>query len=112
MAVLKSKPAPKAAATPKAASKPVNSLAPAKANGKAPSGPGVIQALVAKLRDGGGTPAELYDHLAALFPDRATVKGGMHTTIAIQLKRLPKEGKLAIALEEVEGRGIVYRAEA
>ena len=74
-------------------------------------GPGVIAALVEVLRQGGGTVEELYGKLAERFPDRASPKGGMRTTVAIQLKRLAKTGKLAISSEAVEGRGMVYRAE-
>jgi hypothetical protein len=129
MAVLKAKPA--TAAKPPA-SKSALFMAALKANksGKAPkpaktgkvgaaaapapapvgSGPGVIQALIAKLKDGGGTHAELYEHLAALFPARASAKGGMRTTVAIQLKRLVKDGKLAITSKEIDGRGVVFQA--
>jgi hypothetical protein len=120
VAILKSKPAPTAAKpsasksgkapkpqAAKAGKAATPALAPAAPVG---SGPGVIAALIAKLRDGGGTPAELYEHLAALFPTRASPKGGMRTTIAIQLKRLVKDGKLAITSEEVDGRGVVFKA--
>ncbi len=82
--------------------------APAAAPGK---GPGVIAALIDLLQSGGGTPAELYDKLAERFVERASPKGGMRVTIAIQLKRLHKTGKLVIASETVEGRGTVYRAD-
>lgn len=75
-----------------------------------PKTPGVIARLVEKLKDGGGTVEELYQHLAGLFPDRAGTdsKGGMGTTIRVQLVRLAKTGKLNISKEKVEGRGIVY----
>jgi hypothetical protein len=75
------------------------------------TGPGVIAALIDLLRQGGGTREELYAKLAERFPDRASEKGGMRTTVAIQLKRLHQQGKLAITSEQVEGRGTVYRAE-
>ena len=70
-------------------------------------GPGVIVTLVECLKGGGGTVEELYGKLAEVFPDRASAKGGMRTTVAIQLKRLHKTGKCVITAEEVEGRGTV-----
>jgi hypothetical protein len=84
--------------------------APAPAPTTPGQGPGVIAALIEALRDGGGTIEELYAKLAARFPERASTKGGMRTTVKIQLKRLPATGKLTIESEEVEGRGIVYKA--
>ena len=72
--------------------------------------PGVIATLVELLREGGGTRAELYEKLAARFPDRATAKGGLRTTIQIQLKKLHQSGKLPITTEEIESRGTVYKA--
>lgn len=107
-------PAPKAAMPVKAKATSTPAPAPkAKPNGAGGAavgtGVGVIAALIAKLRDGGGTQAELYDHLATLFPDRASAKAGMRNTIAIQLKRLPKTGKLAITSKDSD-RGTVYRA--
>jgi len=85
---------------------------PSKAATPTPGGPGVIAALIDLLRNGGGTVEELYGKLAERFPDRARDKGGMRTTVKIQLKRLPAKGKLAITSEQVEGRGTVYRAAA
>jgi hypothetical protein len=73
-----------------------------------PKAPGVIAALTDLLRNGGGTVEELYTKLAERFPDRASAKGGMRTTVSIQVKRLHKTGKLAM---KVEGRGAVYSAE-
>jgi len=80
---------------------------------KVPSGkaPGVIAAIINLLRDGGGTVDELYGKLAERYPERASAKGGMRTTVKIQLKRLVATGKLVIKSEEVEGRGTVYRAD-
>jgi hypothetical protein len=79
-----------------------------------PKAPGVISTLVDMLKNGGGTVEELYQHLASVFPDRAGEgsKGGMGTTIRVQLVRLAKTGKLNIHKEKVEGRGLVYTGSA
>ncbi len=81
--------------------------------GKPPSGkaPGVIAAIIDLLRDGGGTVEEIYGKLAERYPERASAKGGMRTTVKIQVKRLPATGKLVVNAEEVAGRGIVYTAD-
>ncbi len=77
---------------------------------KVAKAPGIISTLVTKLKDGGGTVEELYQHLAEAFPDkvREDSKGGMRTTIRVQIVRLAKTGKLNIVKEKVEGRGLVY----
>jgi len=73
-------------------------------------GPGVIAGLIDLLQQGGGTTAELYAKLAERFPERASAKGGMRVTIAIQLKRLHQSGRVVVKSEKVEGRGTVYSA--
>ena len=83
---------------------------PAAAPATAAKGPGVIDTLCELLLAGGGTRAELYDGLIAKFPGRASPKGGVRTTIAIQLKALHKKGRLVVTSEDVEGRGTVYSA--
>lgn len=63
------------------------------AHAPAPKSGGVIGALVALLSDGTKrTRGELYDALAAQFPDRATPEGGMRITIGVQLNALKKKG--------------------
>jgi hypothetical protein len=93
---------------PKTTKTPAPTPAPA-APGKAP---GVIAAIIELVSNGGGkTFDELYAGLVERFPDRARAKGGIKTTLKIQLKRLPASGKLAIKAEEVAERGVVYSVE-
>ncbi|SRR6266851_2871443 len=73
----------------KAAVKAGKAATPGKAATSPPiQGPGVITTLIDLLKAGGGSPQELYGKLAERFPDRASAKGGMRTTVNIQLKRL------------------------
>jgi len=95
--------APKPKTAPKKAAAPV-----AQPSGKVPGGPGVIATIIEVLRNGGGTVEEITDALAKKFPERDAK--GMGTTVRIQVKRLPKSGKLKVASQEIEGRGLVYRA--
>lgn len=54
---------------------------------------GVIGAMLALLADGNKrTRTELYDALAAEFPDRASPEGGMRVTVGVQLVALVKKG--------------------
>jgi|GEM_PF-3044308 len=71
------------------------------------SKPGVIGAIIEILQAGGGTVDEIYAQLRERFPDRGE---GMLTTTKIQVKRLAKEGKLAVKSVTVEGRGTVFSA--
>jgi len=66
------------------------------ATSKPPRAAGVIATLIALLRAGGGTKAELYQGLLAKFPARGE---GMKTTVAVQLAGLPRSGKLVIHQE-------------
>lgn len=61
-----------------------------------PKGPGVIDALIEILKNGGGTVDEMLKSLMERFPDRGEKMIG---TIRTQLNRLPKQGKLEIDKE-------------
>jgi hypothetical protein len=55
---------------------------------KVAKAPGVIDVIVALLKDGGGTIEALSTKLAKKFPDRKAE--GLSATIRVQMNRLPK----------------------
>jgi hypothetical protein len=75
---------------------PVSSAVPAASTSvvvAAPRKGGVIGSMLALLADGNKrTRTELYDALAAEFPDRASAEGGMRVTVGVQLVALVKKG--------------------
>ena len=60
---------------------------------------GVIAVLIAKLKDGGGTVQELFEHLKTVFPDRGD---GMLTTVKVQLQALPKRANNPIEIAKTK----------
>ncbi len=75
---------------------------------KATRGDGVIATLIALLRGGGGTKAELYQGLLAKFPARGE---GMKITVSVQLAGLPRAGKLVIHKGTNESGEVRYWAD-